>query len=730
MPEDEQTALTPGAEQIVEEACQRQARARHAQLGVHHWLLTLLERHGAMAEALVQGLDAKTLASHVREQLSRGATGAPLDRESVLRLAGERSRARGRTEASEQDVARVILEAAGYELRSTPTTSARPASPEPDAPDGAYQPRVKRLTPTLEQYGRDLTKEAQEGKLSPVIGREAEIQIVMETLCRRTKRNPVLVGPAGVGKTAIVEALAQRVVKGEVPAMLRNVRIVALQPSSVEAGAHMAGELESRMKAIVEEASQDGLILFIDELHTMVGAGGMPGTGDVASQLKPALARGDLACIGATTDDEYRRFIEPDGALERRFQPVRVHELTPEQTLAILPVLRDMLQRLRGVTVPDEVLGWVVSFCQRYLRNRYFPDKAIDLLEQCVAYALTQGHEAVSPADAERVAQRMVGMPLDQSMGLERMKERLVRRGLLSEDDAAALAGRLAVTMRGLDLRPARPNATVLLMGEVAHGGKALAEEIASALYGGAERVVAIDLTPMVHPADVNMLVGSPPGYIGYSDSLPLHRVAQMPWCVLLFEGVDACHPHIRAVLTRALADGSLADGRGRRIYLSDTLVLFTAAIELEVSAQRRLGFGLPGSEPVTVESHDALREAVERVLGPEFVAELDLICADIPTSDDSERRWLKDHLLADLASRYRREGLELHWDDSVVEWLLAQQGARGSQRDWERLVDEQLSPLLVAYLPGTRTKEVKLIKVRATGGTVRVEATESQGGS
>ncbi len=383
-------ALTSGAQMLVRTATEKQRQRQHDQMHVFHWLLALVERHGAMAEAMSSGLNASTLQRYLQEQLGQGKLGDPLDLDTVLRQAQEHAKARAKSQAAERDLAVVILKAAGYPI--TEDTTVVPAKPTPDkTPEPAgepalagsptYQPRAKRLIPTLEQYGRDLTREALEGKLAPIVGRYDEIQLLIETLARRTKRNPVLVGPAGVGKTAIVEGFAQRVVKGEVPPLLQDVRVMAIQPSTLVAGAHMVGELEKRMKSVLSEASQDGIILFIDEVHSMMGAGGMPGVSDMGSLLKPALARGEIACIAATTDDEYRRFIEPDGALERRFQPIRVQELTAEETIAVLMSLRDLLARQYNVQVPDEVLRWLVDFGQRFLRNRHLPDKGVDLLE-------------------------------------------------------------------------------------------------------------------------------------------------------------------------------------------------------------------------------------------------------------------------------------------------------------------------------------------------------------
>ena len=434
--------------------------------------------------------------------------------------------------------------------------------------------KAKSPTSALNFFGRDLTRAAREGKLSPLVGREAELQLVIETLLRRTKRNPVLVGPAGVGKTAIVEGLAQLIVAGRVPDLLQGVRLIALQPSALVAGASMPGELENRMQSILAEASQEGIILFIDEVHALIGAGGTAGTGDLASQLKPALARGDLACIAATTDEEYRRFIETDSALERRFQPVRVEEPTVDQTLQVLNKLGSELARLRRVEITDGVLAYLVQFADQHMRNRQFPDKAVDLLEQCVAHALAQNKRAVDVTDAEAVAQRTAGMPLNLGSRLSDLTVQLTDRALLTPADIEMLVSHLQVTLSGLCLRPVRPDAVVLLTGPAVANSEKLAETIAGVLYGSERRVVALDFGRFTSPSDISLLVGAPPGYVGYSDTLPMHRVAQLGWCVVLGTNVHACHPQVLEVFAQALASGYLTESRGRRIYLSDAIVL------------------------------------------------------------------------------------------------------------------------------------------------------------
>jgi ATP-dependent Clp protease ATP-binding subunit ClpC len=713
-------ALTPGAQLLVQSGQAKLEAGKHPHLGVHHWLLALLERHAAMAEDLTAGLNTAALRGYLAQKLQTGEAGSPLTVEDLLAQAAAKAANRGKGQAAERDLAAVILAAAGYALVGDDAPAARATvagaggTAAEEIPAADYRPRSRRPTPTLEQYGRDLTHEAQAGRLPPIVGRDEEVQLVIETLCRRTKRNPVLVGPAGVGKTAIVEGLAQRIVRGEVPDILKGVRLLGLLPSLVVAGASVYGELQNRMNAVLAEASQDGVILFIDEVHQVIGAGGAAGTGDIASLLKPALARGELACIGATTDDEYRRFIEPDAALERRFQPIRVQELTPGQTLGVLRAVRDGLHRLRGVAAGDDVLQWLVDFADQYLRNRYFPDKAVDLLEQCVAHAVTQGKATVDDADARAVAERMIGMPLGIGQRIETLRTLVTEQALLDDDDLQALVNRLQVTMRGMDVRPARPNAVVLLTGDAAANCESLARALADALFRGAGHEVMIDLSRFVHPADVTMLIGAPPGYVGYSESLPLHRLAQAPWCVLRLENIDACHPQIRAVLTQGVANGYITDARGKHLYLSDAVVLLTAG--LPVQSARSVGFLRAEESPLpraTVNPADAL--------GEELAAQVDLVCTTVLRAAATRQRWIEKHLLAGLAERYRRQGLDLRWDETFVRWLVERERASANQRDWERLMDETIGPLLVPHLPHEGGRKARTLTIRWENGRTQI---------
>ncbi|WP_438032991.1 FHA domain-containing protein [Sorangium sp. So ce204] len=573
----------------------------------------------------------------------------------------------------------------------------------------AWRPRAKSPTPVLNAFARDLTHEAAAGTLPPVVGRKEETALVLETLCRRTKRNPMLLGPAGVGKTAIVEGLAVRIVRGDVPELLRGVRLFALSLGALVAEAGRAhGELEKRVMAVLAEASQDGILLFIDEVHAIVGAGGAAGRNDVASQLKPALARGEIACIAATTDDEYRRFIEPDPALERRFQPIRVREMTPEQTLDVMFATRDELAKLRGVSAGDDVVRWLVGFAKQFLRNRHFPDKGVDLLEQCVAYTVSKGKKVVELDDAEAVAQRMIGMPVALSARTGKLHKALLSRGLLAEEDATRLVERLDVTMRGLDLRPARPNAVVLLLGDATQSARALSDVIAEALFGASDRVVAIDFASYVHPADTASLIGARPGYIGYSDTVALHRVAEMPWCVLRLDNVHGCHDRVREMLVQMLAEGSITDSRGKRIYLSDVVVIATAPPVRGV----RLAAANSGS----VAARFADLRAGEQALGAAFMEQCDLVCSELPSAGEKQRGYVQSVLLAGLAERWSEHGLSLAWDVTLVDWLIAQAGAQASPQGWERLIDGELTPVILPHLGRPDGRQRSLVVYVADG--------------
>jgi ATP-dependent Clp protease ATP-binding subunit ClpC len=710
--------LTTGARKITEAAVKKQMESKHSYLGVNHWLLALVERHAAMAEAMVSGFLAEVIKAKLQEQLRHGEAGSALDEKSVIQEAIRRAQGRERNLANERDLAAIILTASGYSITAPANGMQCDISTKESnhSTGDKMEASPRSSTPMLDQFGCDLTQLARKGKLSPVVGREEETELLIETLCRHSKRNPVLVGPAGVGKTAIVEGVARRIVEGKIPPSLINSRIIALQPSLLVAGAHITGELEKRMKAILSEASQDGTLLFIDEIHTIMGVGGMLGTSDLGSMLKPALARGDIACIAATTDDEYRRFIESDTALERRFQPIRVQELSPEDTLQILQVLKEQLDLENPVNIGDDVLRWLVEFGQQYMRNRYFPDKAVDLLEQCFAHAKAQGKNSVDLSDAREVAQRMVGMPVVTAQRLNLMATELKDRRILTDEETQILTGRLQVTMRGLDMRASRPNAVVMLAGDALENAKGLSETISSTLFGAKDRVIAIDFSRFGAPEDINLLVGAPPGYVGYSDRLPIHTLAQIPWCVLLLERVDACHPRIREVLAQALLDGWIMDGRGKTLYLSDAIVVMTC--EVSIQSHRSLGFTQEVNR-ITVED---LFQIVSEKVGGGVAGQVDLFSFGAANVQGVSPEWLKEHFLKDFTTRYSKQGLQLKWDSSFLDWLSNQKSNQYSEHDWEIWVDRALTPSIIPYLSTLDSSGPTQVTIYMDGDSVTVK--------
>jgi len=703
--------LTTGAQRIIQAVIQLQKEKNHPALGINHWLLVLLDRHAPMLLDIAPQLDMEKTRSILSKSLQKSETGALLDENKVVQEAEARAHARGKMQATERDIAAVVLIAAGLAGGAAENTSLEPKlGKEVTSSNPVEKPNEKPVasTPFLDQFGRDLTRAAIENQLVPILGRDDEIQLVIETLCRRSKRNPVLVGPAGVGKTAIVEGLTQRVALGSVPEIVKGVRIVALQPSNLVAGASMSGELEKRMQNIIKEASQEGIILFIDEIHSVMGAGGMMGSSDIASILKPSLARGEMAVIAATTDDEYRRFIEMDSALERRFQPIRINELSPEYTFQVLASLRGVLQKKYPIAVEDSILAWLIDFAQNYTRNRHFPDKGVDLLEQCYAHAVAKGKTILDLSDVEEVAQRMIGMPVALDQRLAILKTQLTDRGLLSEEGIHKLINRLQVTLRGLDIHSNRPNAVLLLCGEAAENHDLLSRTIATALFGASDRVVSIDLARFTYPADINLLVGSPPGYVGYSESLPIHRLMQIPWAVLELINIDACYPSVREVIIQALENGSLVDGRGKSIYLSDTVVILTANVNL--LAHRSLGFRAEEETNSSSTVHDAIADAV----GAGIADQVDLFVSGVDRTGEISLKSIENDLLASIVEKYQKQGLDLKWDASLIEWLADRQNKSMSERDWEQWLDNSLSPAIIPYIPqpGTNNRITLLVKI------------------
>ncbi len=698
---------------------------------VNMWLCEVLGRFPSIAARLAPDADVEGLRAKAQGALDAKDFGAPLDDETVLESAQRSADQRSSDEVQVRDLVQAVLEQAGADIPSVgaaepavdlppadggetdepvadvlrvdellaatseaaETEAAAAAAMKSAAAEAAKPPRTK-PTPTLDKFGRDLTAEARAGRLRPALGRDGETRTLVEVLCRTQKRNPLLIGPAGSGKTAIVESFACRVASGDVPAMLRDARIVALETTMLISGTSMAGSFEERLQKVVDEASQPGLILFIDEAHTVASAGNRGS--QMADALKPALARGELALIAATTDDEYREYFKPDRALERRFHPVPVTELGPAATLKIMHARRDWLAEQRKVRVPDDILEDLVSFAEANMRNRTFPDKALDLLEQCVAFAMADRLESVDAQAEQQVLARVLGDDLSTEQALEQADSELTAAGFTVEDEERIMK-RLATTLNGLDLRVQRPNLVLALSGGATREADAVARTLARALYGADERVIHVDLSPIQEDEAISILIGSIPGTVGYGRRLPIHELEVAPRTVVVLTGADVCHPIAADIVAKGLADGYITDTTGGRYYMSDAVVLLPTSREGGAAAVKvPFGFKPAGCDAdessVTVEPED-LCEAFGRALAEQVdvcVSELGMRSG----AGHGDARVAR--LLPDIAAQYARRGITLTWDDAVAAHLGVAGSACATRTELERLVEEWVSGLVL----------------------------------
>ncbi|WP_199513027.1 ATP-dependent Clp protease ATP-binding subunit [Nucisporomicrobium flavum] len=655
--------------------------------------------------------------------------------------------------------------------------------PEPSAAGGGGGATN---TPTLEQYGVDLTDLARRGEIDPVIGRATEIEQAVEVLSRRTKNNPVLIGEAGVGKTAVVEGLAQRIVDGDVPQTLAGKRVIQLDLAGLVAGTRYRGDFEERLRKVIDEIQQsgDGLIVFLDEIHTLVGAGGGGDGGgmDASNMLKPALARGRLRVIGATTLDEYRRHIEKDAALARRFQPVLVGEPSVEDTVAILRGLRDNYEAHHQVRITDEALDAAVELSGRYITDRFLPDKAIDLIDQAGARVrlrvktpaadvreqerrleqLTRDRDQavaaenyekasqlrdeinairqrmdsagaggdavprVTPEDIAEVVSRATGIPVAQLTEEER--DRLLRleahlhdRVVGQEEAVAAVAEAVRRSRAGLG-DPDRPVGSFLFLGPTGVGKTELARSLAEALFGETDRMIRLDMSEFQERHTVSRLVGAPPGYVGYDEAGQLtEAVRRRPYSVVLLDEIEKAHPDVFNILLQVLDDGRLTDSQGRTVSFRNTVLIMTSNIGSEIidGTRRTLGFG--AADAGVSEDRD-LRERLDRRLReqfrPEFINRIDEIII-FRQLETEQLRQITGMLLEETRRRLHAQDVGLELTPAAIDWL----AARGFQPEYgarplRRTIQRELD---------NRLSRMLLAADLAPGRTVHVDVADDR---
>ncbi len=459
-----------------------------------------------------------------------------------------------------------------------PVAGVPPAAPRPAGFPGTGR------TPTLNSFSRDLSRQALEGRLDPVVGRDAEIDRIVRILARRTKNNPVLIGDAGVGKTAIVEGLAQRIVRGEVPRVLAGKRILALTLAGVVAGTKYRGEFEARLHRMLDELSRaNDVIVFIDELHTIVGAGSAEGsTVDAANMLKPALARGEIRCIGATTFDEYRRYIESDEALERRFAPVVIDEPSPENALLMLRASRSRYERHHGVQIAEPTLAAAVHLAARYISDRNLPDKAFDVLDEAAALVSLRGGTEVRAEDVARVVSGWTGIPVETVASVEATRllnfESLLRERVVGQDEAVRAVAESVRRGRAGMKEHRGPMGALLFIGPSGVGKTELARASAAALFGSDDALLRFDMSEFSQAQSATRLVGAPRGYAGHERAGELtEAVRRRPYSVVLFDDIDRAHPEVLDLLLQLLDDGRLTDANSRAVDFRNSLVILTA---------------------------------------------------------------------------------------------------------------------------------------------------------
>ena len=585
----------------------------------------------------------------------------------------------------------------------------------------------------LDKFGVDLTRQAREGKIDPVIGRECEIERVVQILSRRKKNNPILIGEAGVGKSAIVEGLALRIARGEVPATIAGKRIFSLDVSALVAGTKFRGEFEERMQQLLDllRRSRD-TIVFIDEIHTIVGAGSTQGSLDTANILKPALARGELQTIGATTLDEYRTDIESDTALERRFQRVLVEPTTPEQTLGILRRIAPDYERHHRVRYSDEALRACVELTGRYVTGRCFPDKAIDALDEAGSRAHLQRNAATATVEigeglVRRVVSDMTGIPAervseDEASRLRSLRDHLARRVVGQQEAVERIARTIRRSRAGLQDEN-RPIGVFLFVGPTGVGKTLLAKEVSKWLFDEHRGLIRIDMSEYAEKHNVARLIGPPPGYVGYGEGGQLtEAVRRQPYAVVLLDEIEKAHPEVFNTLLQLFDEGRLTDGSGRTVDFRNTILIMTSNVGSREVARKplRVGYATPskGAAPDTAPDGE-YRRALERVFAPEFLNRIDDIVI-FRTLDAGDVVRIIDLELQGLFTRTGRLGYKIKVTEGAKRRLAsmgyeARYGVRSLRRTLAEQVEEPLSTLI---LDG---------KLR-TGDTVVVESDRSRG--
>ncbi|WP_036484567.1 ATP-dependent Clp protease ATP-binding subunit [Myxosarcina sp. GI1] len=675
--------FTPKAKNTLEHAFQEARQLKDNYIGPEHILLAITRQKDTLAAKLLtqQGIDLRQLRTEIIKELG--------EREPVTAAAPKRS--------------------------------------------SFGMPRQQQSV-ALKEFSTNLTELAKAGKLDPVVGRSAEIERVVQILGRRTKNNPVMVGEPGVGKTAIAEGLAQRIVDGDVTQLLEGKEVISLDMGLLLAGTKFRGEFEERLKSIVDEVRSAGnIILVIDEIHTLVGAGAMGGAMDAANMLKPALARGEIQCLGSTTLDEYRQHIERDAALERRFQKVTIGEPSPEDAIEILRGLRKTYEEYHQVKFTDKAIEVAVTLSERYISDRFLPDKAIDLIDEAgsrthlehslhsnnnsedTAEVATIDPQALTPVvDEESIAKIVAawtGIPVTkmtetESETLLHLEDNLHERVIGQDEAVRAVSRALRRSRSGLGDRN-RPIASLFFSGPTGVGKTELAKALAVQMFGSEEAIVRIDMSELMEAHTVSKLIGSPPGYVGYDEGGQLtEAIRRQPYTVVLFDEIEKAHPDVFNLLLQLLDDGRLTDAQGRVVNFKNTVIIMTSNVGSKVIEKGGSGLGFNFAEDESEAQYNRIKELVNQELKqyfrPEFINRLDEIIV-FRQLTKPEVKEISEILLQEVSQRLEEqreitlEVTEAFKDKVVDEGFDPSYGARPLRRAIVRLLEDSLAEAILS---------------------------------
>ena len=707
--------MTQGAQELFRDAQDLLTRYRHNQLDAEHIAMVLVSKEGVGREILqTMGINLEGLSKDLDILLSEKPT-------VVGQIAGQiyiTPRLDAIVQAAQMEAERLHDEYIGTDhlllamSRSTDAQIRRVLGRHQITPEAIYnslrevrgeqrltEPNSEERYQILKKYSTNLTEMAKRNELDPVIGRDLEIRRMEQILSRRRKNNPVLIGEPGVGKTAVVEGLAQRMVADDVAEMLKGKEIVSLDIASMVAGSKFRGEFEDRLKAVIKEieAHAGEIILFVDELHTLVGAGAAEGAIDASNMLKDPLSRGKFQMIGATTLDEYREHIEKDSAFERRFQKIHVGEPTIEETVAILKGLRDRLQEHHGIAISDGAMTSAARLSERYLAERFLPDKAIDLIDEAASRMRVNGTgDTVTEAEIAGLVSQWTGIPAERMLEEERSRltnmENALHARVIDQDEGVRVVAEAVRHSRAGLSDPRRPIGTFLFLGPTGVGKTELAKALASFLFGSDGSLLRIDMSEYMERHAVARLIGSPPGYIGYEEGGQLtEAVRRRPYQVILLDEIEKAHPQVMNLLLQLLDEGRLTDGHGRTVDFRHTILIMTSNIGSEHFQSD------DSQEAILTRVNGELKET----LRPEFLNRIDETIIFHPLSEAAIEQ-IVDLKVADLNDRLADQDIRIVLSAEAKRVLSKEgydphYGARPLARALKRMVENPLARAIVS---------------------------------